>query len=267
MRLRILCRLYALLLYAYPREFRARFGRDMRLDFRDRCRTAAWSPGFLYAIAKDWFLSSARERLAIMSFGRVLAMVAMALVVCLFVSTTFLQAFFVPTASMEGTLLPGDHILVNKFVRGADIRRGDLVSFRYHEDPRQTFIKRVIGLPGDRIRLEDKQVIRNGQPLAEPYVLHNMSSADEFRDNFPAGARSYLTPHGTDMLDHHVVNGEVIVPSGSLFVLGDNRDNSIDSRYWGFIPMENVVGRPVVVYWSYDASAAKTRWDRTMKPL
>ena len=202
-----------------------------------------------------------------MRIARGIAIAGMAVLVCLFISTTFLQAFFVPTASMEGTLLPGDHILVHKLARGSEIRRGDLVSFRYHEDPRQTFIKRAIGLPGDRIHLRDKQVIRNGRLLVEPYARHHMPNTDPFRDDFPSGSASYVTPHGLDMLEHHTANGEVTVPPGMLFVLGDNRDDSIDSRYWGFVPMENVIGRPLVVYWSYDARSAKTRWNRTLLKL
>src|SRR5581483_2319772 len=163
--------------------------------------------------------------------------------------------------------LPGDHILVNTLIHGSNIRRGDLVSFRYHEDPRQMFIKRVIGLPGDRIHLDNKQVIRNGMRLIEPYARHGRPEVDTFRDDFPAGDASYLTPHGRDMLAHHLANGEAVVPAGCLFVLGDNRDNSIDSRYWGFVPMENVIGRALVVYWSYDAETTKTRWDRTLLKL
>jgi signal peptidase I len=270
MTLALLCRIYAALLYAYPREFRARFGREMRQDFRDRCRAALASANtlrFLGGIAKDWLHSSVTERIASMRWKRTLAMAGLTVLVCLFVSTTFLQAFYVPSASMENSLLPGDYILVKKRMHGADVRRGDLVTFRYHEDPSETFIKRVIGLPGDRIRLRDKQVIRNGEPLVEPYVIHSMSNVDTFRDNFPDDAGNGLTPHGRDMLAHHIANGEVTVPPGTMFVLGDNRDESLDSRYWGFVPLENVVGKPFLVYWSYDAPATKTRWDRTLKPL
>ncbi|HVV47562.1 MAG TPA: signal peptidase I, partial [Bryobacteraceae bacterium] len=141
---------------------------------------------------------------------------------------------------------------------------------------------RVIGLPGDRIRIVNKQVIRNGHPLTESYTQHIDSGTDPYRDNFPAGPGFLTTPRGRDMFEHHIANGEVIVPPDTLFVLGDNRDNSEDSRYWGFVPRDYVVGRPWLVYWSYDAPTpdlehwtlahvvdvaehflTKTRWERT----
>jgi signal peptidase I len=140
----------------------------------------------------------------------------------------------------------------------------------------------VIGLPGDRIRLVDKQVIRNGRALVEPYTQHVDTSIEPYRDRFPTRADSLTTPRGLDMFEHHVRGGEVTVPPDALFVMGDNRDNSADSRYWGFVPREYVVGKPLFVYWSYDAPTAelehwnvrhvvdvmehfvtKTRWERT----
>jgi signal peptidase I len=144
-------------------------------------------------------------------------------------------------------------------------------------------VKRVIGVAGDRIRLVNGQVIRNGVRLTEPYVQHIASAADLYRDNFPVGAGWFTTPRGREMLEQHVRNGEVVVPPGMLFALGDNRDNSADSRYWGFVPRDYVVGKPLLVYWSYDAPTAdleswsldhvldvathfftKTRWRRTL---
>jgi signal peptidase I len=136
------------------------------------------------------------------------------------------------------------------------------VTFRYPTDESKIFVKRVIGLPGDHIRLAGKQVIRNGRRLSEPYVQHNASRADAFRDNFPADPPTLIPARGLDMLAHHVSGGEVIVPAGSLFVLGDNRDDSADSRYWGFVPRENVVGRPLLVYLSY--AGTRIRWNRTL---
>jgi signal peptidase I len=140
-----------------------------------------------------------------------------------------------------------------------------------------TLVKRVIGLPGDRIRLMDKQLIRNGQTLEEPYVRHISPAIDDYRDNFPTSA-------ALEKFARHVEGGEVVVPPASLFVLGDNRDNSLDSRYWGFVPSSYVVGKPLVIYWSFDAPTGdylewnarhladvaphfftKTRWDRTLK--
>jgi signal peptidase I len=162
-----------------------------------------------------------------------------------------------------------------------EVKRGDIVAFLYPEDTRQTFVKRVIGLPGDRIRLVDKQVIRNGHALIEPYTQHVDPSTDRYRDDFPQMPEVFTTSRGQDMFEHHVANGEVTVPPDTLFVLGDNRDNSADSRYWGFVPREYVVGKPLIVYWSYDAPTAdlaewhvahvvdvmehfftKTRWER-----
>jgi signal peptidase I len=164
-----------------------------------------------------------------------------------------------------------------------DVRRGDIVVFHYPEDVRETYVKRVIGIPGDRIRMAGKQVVRNGVRLIEPYTQHIDPMLDPYRDNFPTAPQYNTTPRGRDMLLNHVRGGEVVVPAGMLFALGDNRDNSEDSRYWGFVPRDYVVGKPVVVYWSYDAPTAdletwtwghmadvlqhfftKTRWERTL---
>jgi signal peptidase I len=204
------------------------------------------------------------------------------------------QAYVVPTGSMEGSLKIGDHILVDRLTysdpgalgRGVlpyrDIERGDIAAFLYPENPTQTYVKRIMGLPGDRIRFENKRLIRNGRALTEPYIHHADDFLDPYRDSFPTAPDASTTPRGRDMFAQHVVNGEVVVPPGMLFALGDNRDNSADSRYWGFVPRENVVGKPLLVYWSYDAPTAdlqewtlhhvvdvalhffsKTRWERT----
>jgi signal peptidase I len=144
----------------------------------------------------------------------------------------------------------------------------------------------VIGLPGDRIRLIGKQVIRNGRRLVEPYAEHVTSSIDAYRDNFPAGDVSSASARGRDMLAHNVTGSEVVIPPDSFFVLGDNRAISFDSRYWGFVPRENAVGKPWIVFWSYDAPTGelagwnptyvadlaqhfftKTRWERTLLVL
>lgn len=265
--MRRLSKVYAFLLYAYPPEFRARFGAEMRQVFQDRCHRVAASHQsapllrFLFATAKDWFLSSAKERIASMATivlskwqqrtARGLGVVALMGLAFLFITSQVMQAFVISAASMEGSLWVGDHILVNKVAHGGEIGRDDLVVFRYPDNAKQIFVKRVIGLPGDRIRLADKQVIRNGRRLVEPYALHSMPSMDLYRDNFPAVPRPGMitSPRGLDMLAHDVAGGEVTVPADSLFVLGDNRDNSLDSRYWGFVPKQNVVGRPVLVYW------------------
>jgi signal peptidase I len=287
---------YAVLLCAYPKDFRRRFGPQMRQAFRDRWRTVSATPGlaprmhFFFEIAQDWILSSSKERIEVMRkmfpdnrlwrTARGLGVAFLTVLVCLVVSSAFLQAYVIPTPSMAGSLQPGDHILVNKIGQGGQIGRGDLVTFHYPEDRRMIFIKRVIGLPGDHIRLIDKQVIRNGRGLEESYVRHETPLIDPYRDNFPAGPAANATPRGRDMLDHDAVGGEIVVPAGSLFVLGDNRDNSLDSRYWGFVPRQDVIGKPILVFWSYDGGRdqtafgrmpqhffTQTRWSRTLHLL
>ncbi len=286
------CRLYSVLLYAYPSEFRREYGRPMQQLLRDRWRELGQSAGglkvlrFAAATMGDWFRSAVRERIAaIWRAGRSPAAHssvtewAGTLLIYLFATTTLVQAYVIPTGSMEGNLLVGDHVLVDR-AGSADpgplgrhilpyrqLQRGDIVAFLYPEDVRQTYVKRVIGLPGDRIRLENGQVIRNGHRLIEPYTQHIANYADAYRDNFPSAPGPLTTPRGCDMLEHHVRGGEVIVPPGTLFALGDNRDNSVDSRYWGFVPREYVVGRPVLVYWSYDAPSADLQewtWDHVV---
>jgi signal peptidase I len=113
------------------------------------------------------------------------------------------------------------------------------------------YVKRVIGAPGDRIRIVNKQVYRNGVALKEPYIYYKNPYPDYYRDNFPGDPNVSLTESVRDMLQNHVVNGEVVVPPNCFFAMGDNRDNSADSRYWGFVPRENIVGKPLLVYWSY----------------
>jgi signal peptidase I len=214
----------------------------------------------------------------------------------LFGTTTLVQAFVIPTGSMENNLLVGDHLLVDKLAYappGAvsrlllpyqEIKRGDIIVFRYPVDIRQTFVKRVVGVPGDRIRIESKQVIRNGVRLDEPYKVHKAEYVDSYRDNFPSQPYLQLSEGANDMLEKHVSNGEIVVPPNSYFAMGDNRDNSLDSRYWGFVPRANIIGKPLIIYWSYETSTdrlasptigwdhavdlvqnffTKTRWRRT----
>jgi signal peptidase I len=168
----------------------------------------------------------------------------------------------------------------------SDVERGDIIVFRYPVDIAQTFVKRVIGVPGDRLRLENKQVYLNGKKLVEPYKYHKTEYIDSYRDNFPGEPNVQLFPQGQAMLDTNVVKGEVVVPADSYFAMGDNRDSSLDSRYWGFVPRKNIIGKPLIIYWSYDAPTErlasptigfdhmldlaqnffpKTRWSRTFK--
>jgi len=190
---------------------------------------------------------------------------AITILLLLFLTTTLVQAYVIPTGSMEDTLLIGDHLLVDKMAfapSGAvskhilpysDVKRGDIIVFRYPVDITMTFVKRAMGIPGDRIRIVNKQVYRNGVKLDEPYKVHKSDQIDPYRDNFPSEPNSMVYPGAMDMLQNHVVNGEVVVPPGTVFAMGDNRDSSLDSRYWGFVPRENIIGKPLVIYWSYDA--------------
>ncbi len=220
------------------------------------------------------------------------------IILLLFGTTTLVQAFVIPTGSMEDTLLIGDHLLVDKLAYAppgvisgkllpySGIKRGDIIVFRYPVDIRQTFVKRVIGVPGDRIHLVDRQVYRNGEKISEPYKFHKRDDFEPYRDNFPSGAGAQVLERGNEMIEHNLVNGDVVVPPDSYFAMGDNRDSSLDSRYWGFVPRENIIGKPLIIYWSYDASTealsgptisldhfydlltnffGKTRWRRTFK--
>jgi signal peptidase I len=181
----------------------------------------------------------------------VLEALLVALVFAVFARTWLVQAFKIPTGSMEHNLLVGDHILVNKFIYGPvsgrverallpnrAIRRGDIVVFKFPEDPARDFIKRCVGLPGDEVDLVDKRLHVNGRPLAEPYTEHTDSRVYPESDFVPEHYRAR---------DNF---GPFVVPPGEYFCLGDNRDNSHDSRFWGPVPTEYVKGRAVLVYWS-----------------
>jgi signal peptidase I len=187
-------------------------------------------------------------------------------VIAVFVITFIVQAFQIPSPSMENTLLVGDYLLVNKLCYGGGsvgdyfmpyrrVRRGDIVVFHYPLDPAQHFVKRVIGIPGDRVRLVNKKVFVNGTLLKEPYAHFTRPADDLFRDNFPRlDVLSGPTPEWWVQLRKLVEDGQLIVPEGHYFVMGDNRDNSYDSRYWGFVPQANIIGRPLVIYWSVQAA-------------
>ena len=185
----------------------------------------------------------------------------------LFGTTTLVQAFVIPTGSMEDTLLIGDHLLVDKLAYAPSgpvskyilpyepVKDGDIIVFRYPIDPTQTFVKRCIGVPGDHLKIVNQQIYRNGVKLVEPYVYHKNPYPDTYRDNFPGSEpNAMLYEPARDMLQNHVVNGELVVPENSYFAMGDNRDNSLDSRYWGFVPRDNIIGKPLIIYWSYNAS-------------
>ena len=211
--------------------------------------------------------------------------IVIAVILALFVRTWAVQAFKIPTGSMENNLLIGDHLLVNKFVFGPslsgiertllpmrDIRRHDVIVFKYPDEPERDFIKRVIGLPGDTLELRNKKVYINGQPLDEPFV-HFLE---------PASSSGEITSF--DVRERY---GPVRVPDDQYFVMGDNRDNSQDSRYWGFLPRSYIKGRALMIYWSFDSGPeqyaednalrrvlsvithffTRTRWERIFRPI
>jgi signal peptidase I len=180
--------------------------------------------------------------------------IVIAVILALFIRTFIVQAFKIPTGSMEENLLIGDHLLVNKFVLGpaasglerallpvGTVKRDDVVVFKYPEEPDRDFIKRVIGLPGETVEVREKKVYINGKALDEPFVHFLMP---------PASPSEFHEVTSSDVRERY---GPVTIPLNQYFVMGDNRDNSQDSRYWGFLPREYIKGRALVIYWSYEA--------------
>jgi signal peptidase I len=180
--------------------------------------------------------------------------IVIAVILALFIRTFVVQAFKIPTGSMEENLLIGDHLLVNKFVFGpaaspleravlpiGTIKRGDVVVFKYPVEPERDFIKRVVGLPGESIEVKEKKVYINGKPFEESYV------------HFLAPPMGQSELHEVTSFDVRERYGPVTVPANQYFVMGDNRDNSQDSRYWGFLPRDYIKGKALMVYWSYEA--------------
>ena len=184
--------------------------------------------------------------------------------VSVFIITFVVQPFRIPSPSMVQTLLVGDFLLVNKqtfapsglisriLLPYQPVRRGDIIVFHYPVDPELHLVKRVIGLPGDRLHLEHGAVFVNGGALHEPYAVYRRSYADAFRDNFPAmgDMDPGVDTHWWAEMRQYVHGGELTVPPGSYFVMGDNRNDSQDSRYWGFVPQQSIVGQPLLVYFS-----------------
>lgn len=225
------------------------------------------------------------------------------------IRTFFAEATVIPTGSMEQTILIGDHVFLDKLLYGPrlpytslripplrTVRQGEIVAFRYPRNPSVMFVKRVIGKGGDVVRIERKKVFVNGLPLKEPYAQFQSSSVFPLRDNFPPAVSQLetlpaawgLDPGWAREMPSYIRDDGLYVPVGYLFVMGDNRDNSLDSRFWGFVPEGYVVGEPLFVYWSYDAPTrdwtsesliarlrfdlsilwnfiSKTRWSRTGK--
>ncbi len=209
--------------------------------------------------------------------GRALPWLVLA--VLIFVPFIFVEPFVIPVGSMEDTILIGDHILVLRVPRTLP-RRGDLTVFRYPVDRRQVFVKRVIGVPGDRIKIVRKIVFRNDVPIDEPYARLKTDYVDPYRDNFPSEPSGFVYPGAVQMLQDSVQDGELVIPSGRYFVLGDNRDNSLDSRYWGFVAPTDMLGRPLIVLYSQETATdeaigkessvptlLRVRWNRIFKPI
>ncbi len=205
-------------------------------------------------------------------------------ILALFGTSFVVQAFKIPSASMEGTLLIGDHLLVNKFIfggRGAwyekllpyrQLERGDIIVFKYPYADHQHFVKRVIGLPGDRLKMVDQEVYINGKGLRESYVVHDSSAPyDPLNYNFPPPGNQLITSamqmEWAHEMRKYMRGEEIVVPPGKYFAMGDNRDRSLDSRYWGFVDRDAIMGRPFLIYWSVEAkssdyNAESTFWSR-----
>lgn len=202
-----------------------------------------------------------------------LASLAAVLVTGLFIITFVVQAFEIPSSSMENTLLIGDHVFVNReqfaprtkwlgpLLPYRDIRHGDIVVFLSPAEAGLYVVKRIIGTPGDHIHLHEGVVYRNGEKLDEPYVIHQGGPAfNPYRDNFPSvPASDYdnVAPDWQLLMKQYVQGDDLVVPPDSYFAMGDNRDVSYDSRYWGFIPRENLIGRPMFIYWSFETPAGQ----------
>lgn len=203
----------------------------------------------------------------------------MAFVLFIVVRAFLVEAFKIPSASMEGTLLAGDFLLVNKLVYGAEVplvgtrtprvrepRRGDVIVFQWPRDVTKNFVKRIVGVPGDTLSMWDGTLVVNGNPQLERFA-HHVRALDRYETDFGWQA-SHLVQRITDYRPTRDNWGPLIVPGGNYFVLGDNRENSLDSRYWGFVPDSLIRGQPLVVYYSFNSERAPTgflsrvRWRR-----
>jgi signal peptidase I len=198
-----------------------------------------------------------------------------------FLFLVFFKPFVVPSAAMENTILLGDHLYVRIAGPFTPVR-GDIVAHHFPKDPKQIYIKRIVAVGGDRLHFQDKTLVLNGVAQAEPYAIHRTPYVDRFRDNFPAGDPG-VPEAWISEIPSHVVDGDLVVPAGKYFVLGDNRDDSFDSRYWGFVDRSEIIGKPVFRYFSAevsnnDASAPqftmpilltpnRIRWSRLFQPI
>jgi len=229
-------------------------------------------------------------------------------ILALFGTSFVVQAFKIPSPSMERTLLVGDHLLVNKFIFGGrgqwydkflpyrPLKRGDIIVFKFPYQDHPHFVKRVIGLPGDHLKVADQQVYINGKLLYEPYVVHDAATGytDPLNYSFPPVGNqifvSQVQPEWAHEIRKYVQGDELVVPPDRYFAMGDNRDHSLDSRYWGFVDRDAIMGRPFLIYWSVDANSsdysdtsfgqrvigildtlrhlpARTRWSRMLRTV
>jgi len=201
------------------------------------------------------------------SLGELVESLLVTVLLALFGTTFIVQAFKIPSQSMEPTLLVGDHLLVNKFIFGGrghwydsllpyrDVRRGDVIVFKFPFQDHPHYVKRVIGMPGDRIKMVDQKVYVNGQSIEEPYAYHDPAAPyDPFLFNFPPAnpdeLLSNMQPEWSREIAAHTSGDELVVPPDKYFAMGDNRDHSWDSRYWGFVDRDAIMGRPLLIYWS-----------------
>lgn len=222
--------------------------------------------------------------------------VVLAMALFVVIRAFFVEAFKIPTGSMEGTLLVGDFLLVNKLVYGAEVpltgrklpgfrqpRHGDVIVFQWPVDPSKNFVKRIVGMAGDTIAMRGGKFVLNGVPRSESYAVHTRGGEEPSEEEF-AWQKAFLprsrAPFAGDVppgvggpaMEYHPSRdnwGPIVVPAGNYFVLGDNRDNSLDSRYWGFVADSLVRGQPIVVYYSYNPDSAhrldwltRVRWKR-----
>ncbi|HTZ32001.1 MAG TPA: signal peptidase I [Methylomirabilota bacterium] len=241
------------------------------------------------------------------TFSEYLESLLVTVILALFGTSFVVQAFKIPSQSMERTLLVGDHLLVNKFIFGGrggwydkflpyrKLERGDIIVFKFPYQDHPHFVKRVIGLPGDHLKIVDQQVYVNGKLLEEPYVVHDPASGyDPLNYTFPpVGNQMYLSlvqPEWAHEIRKYIQGDELVVPEGKYFAMGDNRDHSLDSRYWGFVDRDAIMGRPFLIYWSIDANSsdysdssfgqrlvgifdtlghlpARTRWSRMLRTV
>lgn len=216
------------------------------------------------------------------------ASIATTIIILLFIITFNLQPFQIPSPSMEKTLLVGDHLFVDRIsvapatnwmplVHYGEVHHGDIMVFYSPAQPDMHLVKRIIGLPGDRIHLRDGVLYRNGERVNEPYVRRD-GTHDAYRDNFPSVPPSEsdvpLAPKWQETEQSYIHGDDIVVPDNSYFAMGDNRDVSWDSRYWGFVPRANIVGRPLLIFWSFEGDPGivhkiihffdGTRWTRML---